>query len=219
MRFDLHIHSNHSDGRSSVEEILLAARSLGLNGVAITDHNTLEGSIAAIKAARSLYPEMLVIRGAEVSTSEGHLLVLGVSELPPLRRSPEETIEAVHDLGGIANLPHPFHPFRHAIGRIPPVDAVEVYNSKYILGVFNARAKWEARKRNLPTVAGSDSHMVETIGLGVTEIDASSADDVLEEIRRGRTSVSGHRTSPRLIAERKIGKACRDIKNSMRNKI
>lgn len=218
MRFDLHIHSNHSDGRNSVEEILLAARRLGLNGVAITDHNTLEGSIAAIKVARSLYPEMVVIRGAEVMTSEGHLLVLGVKELPPLRRSPEETIEAVHDLGGIADLPHPFHPFRHSIGRVPPVDAVEVYNSKYILGVFNARARWEARKKDLPMVAGSDSHMIETVGLGVTEIDACTTDDVLEEIRHGRTSISGRRTSPKLIAERKISKACRDIKNSMRNR-
>jgi predicted metal-dependent phosphoesterase TrpH len=64
--------------------------------------------------------------GAEVTTSEVHLLVLGVQELPPRGLSPEETAEMARVQGGITIVPHPYHPFRHAIGRIPDCDAVEV---------------------------------------------------------------------------------------------
>jgi len=61
-------------------------------------------------------------------------------------------------LGGIADVPHPYHPFRHAIGRIPDADAVEVYNSKHRFGLANGRAKFEAKRRGMSMVAGSDSH-------------------------------------------------------------
>jgi predicted metal-dependent phosphoesterase TrpH len=199
MKFDLHIHSNYSDGHANVKEIVQAAKRRGLDGIAITDHDTMKGIPAAKKYIKEKKLDLLLIPGIEVNTSEGHLLILGVDRPPQKKRSPEETIEEAHDLGGIANVPHPYHPFRHALGRIPDADAVEVYNSKHLFGLANGRAKLEASRRGMTMVAGSDSHFAETVGLGVTEIEAEDVDSVLEAIRLGQTRILGKRTPPKFF--------------------
>jgi hypothetical protein len=199
MRFDLHVHSNCSDGRDEVRTILRAAVRRGLAGLSITDHDTLQGSLEALKIIREERLDLILIPGAEVTTAEGHLLVLGVQELPPRGLSPEETSEMAREQGGITIVPHPYHPFRHAIGRIPDCDAVEVYNSKHLFGIANARARRNAKKLDLPMVAGSDSHFAATVGLGVTEIEAADAEEAVEAIRAGQTRVVGKRTPPRFF--------------------
>jgi predicted metal-dependent phosphoesterase TrpH len=199
MKFDLHIHSTYSDGHVGVKEIVKAATRSGLDGIALTDHDTMRGIPAARRYIKEQKLDLILIPGIEVSTSEGHLLVLGVDKPPERKKSPEETIEMAHELGGIANVPHPYHPFRHAIGRIPNADAVEVYNSKHLFGLANGRAKFEAQRRGMTMVAGSDSHFAETVGLGVTEIEAEDVDSVLEAIRAGRTRILGRRTPPKFF--------------------
>ena len=199
MKFDLHIHSNYSDGRDEVKTILKAAVRRKLAGISITDHDTLRGSEKARKIIKEQKLDLILIPGAEVTTAEGHLLVLSVSEIPPRGLSPEETTDLAHEQGGITIVPHPYHPFRHAIGRVPKCDAVEVYNSKHLFGIANARARREALRRGLPMVAGSDSHFADTVGLGVTEIDASDAKEAIEAIRAGRTRVVGKRTPPQFF--------------------
>jgi predicted metal-dependent phosphoesterase TrpH len=211
LRFDLHVHSSFSDGRDGVEEILEAAIEKKLDGIAITDHDSLEGSILAERIVREQNLDLLVIPGVEVSTSDGHLLVLGVRELPPKKRSPEETIEFVHDRGGIAIVSHPYHVFRHAMYRIPDCDAVEVYNSKYIFGIANWWAKRKAEELGLPMVAGSDAHMARTVGLGVTLIeveDGCEVSDVLAAICAGRVRIDGRKTSSGVF----VGQAARWVR-------
>ncbi len=199
MRFDLHIHSSCSDGHDNVKTILKVAAKKGLAGLAITDHDTLQGSNIARKLIKDLDLKLILIPGVEVTTAEGHLLVFGVEMLPPRGKSPEDTSRIAHEQGGATIVPHPYHPFRHAIGRIPDCDAVEVYNSKHLFGIANARARWEAQKRHLPMVAGSDSHFAATVGLGVTDIDATDAEEVVEAIRAGRTRIIGKRTPPQFF--------------------
>lgn len=213
LRFDLHVHSNYSDGRDGVEVILKAALEKGLDGLAITDHDTLEGSFEAGQLIRERELDLRLIPGVEVSTSEGHLLALGVTKLPPAKRNPQETIDFVHQWGGIAIVPHPYHLFRHGMFKIPNCDAVEVYNSKHIFGIANAWAKRQAQKRGLPMVAGSDSHIANTVGLGVTEICVDDGCDVLKAIKAGRTRIDGHQTPPTVFVgqmgrwvKRKVGK-------------
>lgn len=216
MRFDLHIHSNCSDGRDPVESILQAAVRRGLAGLSITDHDTLKGSEKALKIIREEGLELVLIPGAEVTTSEGHLLCLGIVELPPRGLSPEETADLVREQGGITIVPHPYHPFRHAIGRIPDCDAVEVYNSKHLFGIANARARLEARRRHLPMVAGSDSHFAATVGLGVTEIQAADAEEAVAAIREGRTRVVGKRTPPRFFIGNTVQSICVIVRRGVR---
>lgn len=76
---------------------------------------------------------------------------------------------------------------------------MEVYNSKHLFGLANGRARFEAWRRRMPMVAGSDSHFIETVGLGMTEIEAEEAEGVLEAIRAGRTRILGRRTPPRFF--------------------
>jgi predicted metal-dependent phosphoesterase TrpH len=211
LRFDLHIHSSCSDGRDRVEAILKAAVAKRLDGIAITDHDSLEGTFEAERIVRDKKLSLLVIPGVEVSTSDGHLLALGIKELPPRGRSPEETIEFVHQRGGITIVSHPYHLFRHAMFRIPPCDAVEVYNSKYIFGIANWWAKRKAERRGLPMVAGSDAHMAKTVGLGVTIVEIEDDNEngydvsaVLAAIRAGRVEIDGTKTSPAVFVSQMV---------------
>ena len=73
---------------------------------------------------------------------------------------------------------------------------MEVYNSKHLFGIANARDWRNAKKLDLPMVAGSDSHFAATVGLGVTEIEAADAEEAVEAIRAGQTRVVGKRTPP-----------------------
>jgi len=215
LRFDLHVHSSCSDGRDGVEAILEAAVAKNLDGIAITDHDSLEGTFLAERIVREKDLNLLVIPGVEVSTSDGHLLALGVRELPPKGRSPEETIEFVHQRGGIAIVSHPYHLFRHAMYRIPPCDAVEVYNSKYIFGIANWWAKRRAERLGLPMVAGSDAHMAKTVGLGVTIVEVKDGSDVsavLAAIKAGRVEIDGKKTSTAVF----VGQTVRWIKRRLR---
>lgn len=196
LRLDLHVHSTFSDGRDGVEDILEAAVEAGLDGIAITDHDTLEGSFEAESFVRERGLNLLVIPGVEVSTSDGHLLALGIRDLPPAGRSPEETIDFVRARGGISIVSHPYHPFRHAMYRIPACDAVEVFNSKYIFGLANILARREAARLGLPMVAGSDAHSARSVGLGVTIVSVGEEVDVMGAIRRGRVEIDGKRTPP-----------------------
>ena len=207
LRLDLHVHSSFSDGRDGVEEILKAALEGGLDGIAITDHDTLEGSFEAERTVGREGLELLVIPGVEVSTSDGHLIALGVRELPPPGRSPEETIEFVRARGGITVVSHPFHLFRHSMYRIPDCDAVEVYNSKYIFGIANFWAKKMAERRGLPMVAGSDAHMAGTVGLGVTVVEVEEGcdqDGILGSIREGKVKIESRRMSPSVFVSQMV---------------
>lgn len=177
-----------------MEKILKAALEKELDGIAITDHDTLKGALIARRLVQEQKLDLNIIPGVEVTTSKGHLLALGVKEVPPKKKSPEETIEIIHSLGGIAIVPHPFHLFRHPMLRIPNCDAVEVYNSKHFFGVANFLANRQAEKHGLPMVAGSDSHVAKTVGLGVTLVDVGNTNDVLGAICAGRTRIIGRKT-------------------------
>ena len=77
---DLHVHTNYSkDGESSIEEILRRAEEAGLDAIAITDHDAVDGA----KMALQIPSRVLVIPGIEVSTKQAHLIVLGVTEIIP----------------------------------------------------------------------------------------------------------------------------------------
>ena len=107
MRFDLHVHSNFSDGQDSVEAVIRAAVRRGLFGLSITDHDTLGGSQRALKIIREEKLDLVLIPGAEVTTSEGHLLCGGIEELPPRASSAEETAELARQQGAVAIVAHP----------------------------------------------------------------------------------------------------------------
>jgi predicted metal-dependent phosphoesterase TrpH len=196
---DPHVHSEASyDGHEPVELILEHAADIGLDAVAITDHDVIHASLEATELA----PEygIVAVPGVEVSTRHGHLLALGVEELPPVGAPFEETVAAVRELGGIAVVPHPFQRTRHGIRRrhISDCDAVEVYNAWLFTGYRNRRARAFADRNGYPGVAGSDAHRLMGVGRAHTEIGFPAdrepdAAAIVEAIRDGATGVHGRR--------------------------
>ncbi|MDE2519156.1 MAG: CehA/McbA family metallohydrolase [Methanocorpusculum sp.] len=199
LKCDLHVHTNASrDGESPVEAVLAAAAAAGLDAVAITDHDTTEGSICALAAQ---HPGVLVIPGIEVSTKQGHLLVLGTTQVLAPKQDVLDTIAEAKALGAVTIVPHPFHRWRHGVGlrcreALLAADAVETLNSRYIIGTANQKAAKMAKKYRRPATAGSDAHNCKFVGFGVTEIEAEerSVAAILDAIRAGRVSCTCKKT-------------------------
>ncbi len=203
MRLDLHVHSKFSpDSQTSIEAILKQTQKAGLDGIAITDHNSVQSYFVASKLTKDLGLDLIIVPGAEISTSEGHLIVLGTHNLVPSGLTAVETIEHAHDNGGIVVASHPYAFFRQGMRnlQVNRLDAVETYNSKHLFGVSNYLANRSARKLNLGVTGGSDSHKVETIGFGYTEVNVADGADVkqiLHAIKSCRSQAKGW-VSPRL---------------------
>lgn len=206
LRIDPHVHSEGSyDGREPVELILEHAADIELDGVVITDHDTIEES----RRAAELAPEygLVGIPGVEVSTSSGHLLAIGVDERPPKGRPFDETVAIVRDLGGVAVVPHPFQRSRHGVRKryIGDCDGIEVYNSMLFTGYRNRRAHTFARRRGYPEIGASDAHVIPYVGRAFTEVTLPDVEPgtppaaidgtaVVDALRAGETQLRGKRT-------------------------
>jgi len=217
---DLHVHTSYSkDGESSVEEILRQAEAEGLDAIAITDHDTVEGA----KKALTIPTSVLVIPGIEVSTKQGHLLVLGVTEAIPAGLDVVATVQIAREMHALAILPHPYHVWRHGVARrkktgMSVVDAVEVFNSRYIVGSANKKAARIAKRLGKPCVGGSDAHNAKFVGFGRTYVDAEkNVPSILDAIRAGRVSYGGRKTPLRTYTRQSINNTWRKIKRITRH--
>ena len=223
MRFDLHIHSSHSrDSRSPIDSILKHAVDIGLDGIAICDHDTTKGGVAGEERARELGLPLIVIPGIEITTTKGHIIALGVREDIPPKQTPQETVARIRELGGVVVVPHPFKRLCHGIGDFSDldVDAVEIFNSRFITGEANRKAERMALEMGIPAVAGSDAHVVPMIGYAVTEISAErNSQAVLDAIRNGKTRVYGKRTPIKIFAAQMIRGWCRRVKEILGIKV
>ncbi|MGB9936357.1 MAG: PHP domain-containing protein [Methanobacterium sp.] len=210
MIIDPHIHSVYSnDSRMTPEEIIKRSRKIGLDAVAIADHNSIKGSKEGIRKSKGI-DDFIVIPAMEISTLKGHIVALGIEEEIKSLLSPEETVEKVREQGGIAIIPHPFVRYREGLCdyvKELDIDAIETLNSRYIFGYSNWRAKKLAEERGIPQIGASDAHFLGAIGSCITEIDADfSVDSILKGILSGKTRVFGDRTPLPLILKEVINK-------------
>jgi len=218
MRFDLHCHTIYSEhhfwGRDALntpQEMVKAAMKKGLSGLAITDHQTVKGSLVAKEFVKSHNLKFNIITGLEIKTLSGDLLGLGIKENIPNNLSLEDSIQRVHDLGGIAVAPHPYGEFgfRECLrDRAIKADAIEIFNASSCRNFQNQKAKKLAEKYKKPFSAGSDAHYYKDVGNAGVICDS----DPLEALRKGDTRVFGTYTPLKHIAYLTLSKFKRSIK-------
>jgi len=196
---DLHLHTVHSwDGTGTVRAVLKqATMKVGLDVVAITDHDAIDGALQALEMASEFGID--VIPGTEVSTADGHLLALDVQQIIPAGMSLLATLLHVGEQGGFCIAPHPLSMGKSSLGCEAIEDALQDSDAAKVLigmesfngGVFsrgsNGAAALFTAEMGLTPVASSDSHVVWTIGCGATQFDGSTAEDLRRAMYAGRT--------------------------------
>jgi len=191
LKLDLHIHTQYSeDATGSLKNLIKILQKKGINGMAITDHNTVEGALKAIKIKTK---DFVIIPGVEISTKDGHLIALNIKQNIQKHLSVEETVEKIIDIGGIPIAPHLFRnmsgikkeKFKNIKSK---VNAIEVFNS-CSLPQTNLKTAKIAKEFSLGGTGGSDSHDPIYAGYAYTTINTTdiNIDSILSEIMNKKT--------------------------------
>ena len=178
-RADLHMHTTFSDGWPAPQELVDHARATGLDVIAVTDHDTIEGALrAGDHAAR--HSKLHVVIGEEVSSRDGHIVALFIERRIRPGMSAAATVHAIHDQGGLAVAVHPFWRTQrgtrsgpvHGVGWLAAeldFDAVEVENATPGFYVFNQLARRLNMGLGSAELGGSDAHILDAVGRAYTE--------------------------------------------------
>jgi predicted metal-dependent phosphoesterase TrpH len=174
-RFDLHVHTCYSyDSLLPLKGLAEAVRRKGLDGLAVLDHDEIEGALRLRDLA-----SFQVIVGEEIGSADGGIGALFIEERIPPHLSSEETIRRIRDQNGLVLIPHPLS--RWVPGRIREAKLIEIVDQVDLIEGYNARAPWAsdderarqfAATHGIPVVAGSDGHFGYEIGRAWTELEA-----------------------------------------------
>jgi predicted metal-dependent phosphoesterase TrpH len=198
IKIDLHIHTIRShDAVTLPEEVIEAVRRRGLDMVAITDHNHLDGALAL----REMAPDMIIV-GEEIRTTAGELIAYFLEEWVPPGLPLQETIERLRAQNAFISVPHPFDRLRRGLMcAVQPsevldnVDALEVFNARCVFSADNDRALTLASSQGLLMTAGSDAHIAWEIGQAYVEMPPfADREEFAASLAQGR--VVGRLTHP-----------------------
>jgi len=193
LKWETHCHTVYSNRRrrrfdalSTPKEMIESAIRRGLDGLIITDHDSVTGGLVGRKIAQN-YRDFHVIPGSEVTSHFGHILAVGIETDIPKGLGVEETVEKIRDLGGVSVASHPFS------SRVSPslrercltTDGIEVFNATN-RALDNARAANLARSHARPVTAGSDAHWAKSVGTA-----GIICDDPMTDITKGRIKLFG----------------------------
>jgi predicted metal-dependent phosphoesterase TrpH len=191
LKIDLHVHTRYSyDASITPKELVTHAKKRGLDGVAITDHNTVAGLREFSKVEG-----LLIVPGVEIKAKQGHVLALNINSFVRAGLSFAETVDKIHDEGGLAIIAHPTAFFKGISNKQldQNFDAIEVINSSAIPFAYSVRRNLEiAATLKLPQTAGSDAHQASEVGMAYTGVEAEkSVEDVVGAIKKGAVTPFG----------------------------
>ena len=190
IKADLHVHTCYSvDCLTPLERIVERCLELGINCIAVADHNTIAGALRL----REIAPFKIIV-AEEVLTPVGEIMGLFLSEEIPRGLSPQETISQIHSQGGLVAIPHPFgRPLprnSHTLTSdevLSRVDIIETLNARTPSSKGIARAWRLAKEHGKAASAGSDAHTIGEIGRAYVEMpDFEGPDDFLSCLAQGR---------------------------------
>jgi hypothetical protein len=192
LKIDLHIHTHYSyDSVITPEELVYYARKSGLNAVAITDHDRIDG---ALKIAKET--DFLIIPGMEISSLNGHIVALNLQEPIPKELTVSETVDKIHEKDGLAVACHPITFFKESLGTHTnsKFDAVEVINASAIPFRYSVKhGEKIASRLRITRVAGSDAHYGPEIGCAYTIIEAEpKVEEIINAIQKGKCQPFGN---------------------------
>jgi predicted metal-dependent phosphoesterase TrpH len=185
-RADLQLHSDLGDGLASPEAILDAAERIGLNVIALTDHDDIRGAFVLRDIAARRSSPVEIVTGVEVTTRSGHLLALWVEEEIPMFAPLAATVSLIHGSGGIAIVPHPLSYLTFSVGEgalralasaadpLVHIDAIETRNPSYAGRVRGARAaSLNATVLHVAETGSSDAHHAKLVGTTWTDFEGT----------------------------------------------
>ncbi len=196
MKADLHLHTCYSpDSNSSLESIVDRCRKVGIDCLAVTDHDTIEGGLRM----REIAP-FCVIVGEEVRSTAGEIIGYFLKETIPRGLSPQEVISRIKDQGGLVCLPHPFdglgrYPLRaeERAALIDQIDIIEVFNARSIRSNLDVARSFAAQNGLLQS-AGSDAHSTSEVGNAYVEMPSFDGPNEFKvSLKNGQ--IFGHRNS------------------------
>jgi predicted metal-dependent phosphoesterase TrpH len=181
-KYDLHMHTNFSpDSRNKPESILQLAKKAGLNGIAITDHHTIDGALFTRDLNKDKDFEVIV--GEEITTNRGDVIALYIKE-DVKERDLFKVIDNIRSQNGLVIIPHPFRPFRQRFNYplerlVGKIDGIETLNSRNPDSSNKAAAR-VAKQLSLAAIGSSDAHILLDIGKGYTLFDGELRDAITE---------------------------------------
>jgi predicted metal-dependent phosphoesterase TrpH len=204
MKIDLHCHTYYSHDALCPPKLLVRrAKKAGLDGIAITDHNSIKAWKDAKEEADKI--GLLLILGEEIKIKEngktiGEILAYFINkEINPHGKTAKEIIEEIKSQGGLAIIAHPYHwkkPFKKLEECKNMVDGVEVFNARSQSKKGNEKSLKFAKDNNLPITAGSDAHTYFEIGRAYVETEAKTLEELKTAIKNNKVRVYGKQTSP-----------------------
>ncbi|MDP9467482.1 MAG: PHP domain-containing protein [Chloroflexota bacterium] len=193
---DFHVHTRFSrDSLLSEDRFVRLALERGLTHVAITNHNNVEGAVAARErvTALGLEDRLHIVLGEEVSSADGEIVGIYLTETIPAGLPADETADAIHAQGGLVSIPHPYDPFRRShireaallrLAEAGKIDAIEVFNSRVTFARHNEEAAALAARYDIPGIACSDAHSGLEVGMSFNALPAfDSADELRAALR------------------------------------
>jgi predicted metal-dependent phosphoesterase TrpH len=212
VKVEFHCHTVYSgDSSNRISRLLPLARQRGLDHLAITDHNTIQGALRA----KELDNELVII-AEEIRTTQGEILAYFVSEQVPGGLVPLEALERLKKQNAFISVPHPFDPMRRGWSReelekiLPYLDALEVFNARCFDRTANDHAEEYAREKQLSMLVGSDAHSLLELAMACVELpEFHSADELRQVIRQAKMisqymAVTDHLLSNALIFINKV---------------